>query len=149
MTTTVRGRPAEVGVPPTHADLFDRPICGVFTTLGRDGRPQSSLVWVDHDGGCARINTTLERQKGRDLMRDPRACLLVVDPDDTSRYVQLRGDVELTTVGAVDHLDALTRKYTRHARYYGGLRPAELQGRETRVIGRIHARRVTTDAIHA
>ena len=58
------------------------------------------------------------------------------------------GDVELITVGAVDHLDALTRKYTRRPQYYGGIRSRELEKLETRVICRIHARRVTTDAIH-
>ncbi|WP_083707259.1 TIGR03618 family F420-dependent PPOX class oxidoreductase [Intrasporangium flavum] len=99
-------------VPRSHLDLLHRGICGVFTTMDRRGRPQSSLVWLDADGECARVNTTLERQKGRNLLADPRASLLVVDPDDTSRYVQIRGVVELVRDGALEHLDALTRTYT-------------------------------------
>jgi len=140
---------ATIRIPVTHIDLLERPICAVFTTLGRDGAPESSLVWVDHDGSCARINTTLERRKGRNLAKDPRASLLIVDPDDTSRYLQIRGDVELVTAGAMEHLDRLTRKYTGHAHYYGDIRPAGLERRETRVMCRLHAVRVTTDAIHA
>jgi PPOX class probable F420-dependent enzyme len=136
-------------IPPSHRDLFTRPICGVLTTLGHDGQPQSSLVWVDVDGGCARVNTTLERQKGRNLLADPRVSLLVVDPDNTARFIQVRGEAELVTDGAVEHLDALTRKYTRHDHFYGSVYAVEQQARETRIICRIHARRITLDAIHA
>jgi hypothetical protein len=59
------------------------------------------------------------------------------------------GDAELVTDGAHDHLDALTRKYTHHPAYYGHIYPLEQRGRETRVIVRIHARRITLDAIQA
>ena len=140
---------APVPVPGSHLDLLTRPICGVLTTMGSDGQPQSSLVWVDHDGECALVNTTLERQKGRNLVADPRVSLLVVDPTDTARFIQIRGDAELVTAGAVEHLDVLTRRYTRHPRFYGYVHPAEQQDRETRVIGRILARRITLNAIHS
>ena len=141
--------PATIAIPATHRDLLTRPICGVFTTMGSDGQPQSSLVWVDLDGECARINTTLERQKGRNLLDNPKVSLLVVDPDNTARYIHIRGEAELVTAGAVGHLDALTREYTNHPRYYGYVQPAEQQPRETRVMCRIQARRITLDAIHA
>ncbi len=144
--------PAKIGtlpIPASHADLLMRPICGVLTTMDPDGRPESSLVWVDFDGACARINTTLERRKVRNIRADPKVSLLVVDPDNTSRFLQVRGDAELGTEGALGHLDALTREYTRHPAYYGHVCPREQQARETRVIVRIRARRVTLDAIHA
>ena len=146
MTTAIA--PDTVAIPASHIDLLSRPVCGVLTTIGPDGQPQSSLVWVDHDGECARVNTTLERQKGRNLLANTKASLLVVDPDDPARFIQIRGDVDLVTEGALEHLDALTRKYTRHPRYYGWIYPVEQQARETRVIARLHARRITLDAIH-
>ncbi len=139
---------ADAAIPVSHLDLFSRPIVGVLTTLLPEGQPQSSLVWVDHDGACACVNTTLERLKGRNLLADPRLSLLVVDPDDTSRFVQVRGEAELVTDGAIQHLDQLTRRYTRHPAYYGHVYPETERGRETRVICQIHARRVTLDAIH-
>ena len=135
-------------IPASHIDLLVRPICGVLTTMLPDGQPQSSLVWLDHDGECVRVNTTLQRRKGRNLLANPKVSLLVVDPDNTGRFVQIRGDAELVTDRAVEHLDALTRKYTCHPRYYGCIYPAEQQARETRVICRIRARRITLDAIH-
>ncbi len=145
-TTAVEAPPA---IPDSHRDLFERPVCAVLTTMGPDGRPRSSLVWVDQESGDARFNTTLERQKGRDLLEDPRCSLLVVDPENTGRFIQIRGDAELVADGAIEHLDALTRRYTRHPRFYGFVYPTTRQAHETRVIGRIHARRITLDAIHA
>jgi len=138
-----------VPIPASHLDLVTRPLCGVLTTMGGDGQPQSSLVWVDHDGECARINTTLERQKGRNLLVNPKVSLLVVDPENAARFIQIRGDAELVSDGALEHLDALTRKYTRHPHFYGCVYPFEQRNRESRVTCRIHARRVTLDAIHA
>jgi PPOX class probable F420-dependent enzyme len=138
-----------VPIPASHLDLLTRPVCGVLTTMGTGGQPQSSLVWVDVQAGCACVNTTLERQKGRNILANPKVSLLVVDPDDTARFIQIRGDAELVTTGALEHLDALTRRYTSHPHYYGHVYPLEQRGRETRVICRIHARRVTLDAIHA
>lgn len=146
MTTAVRSESA--AIPASHLDLLSRPICGVLTTMLPDGQPQSSLVWLDYDGECARVNTSLERHKGRNMQANPKVSLLVVDPDNTSRFLQVRGDAELMTEGAVEHLDSLTRRYTAHPRFYGFVYPEEQRARETRVICRIHARRISLDAIH-
>jgi PPOX class probable F420-dependent enzyme len=147
--TTAAAVEAPPEIPATHRDLFERPVCAVLTTMGPDGRPRSSLVWVDQESGDARFNTTLERQKGRDLLANPRCSLLVVDPENTGRFIQIRGDAELVADGAIEHLDALTRRFTRHPRFYGFVYPKTRQAHETRVIGRIRARRITLDAIHA
>ena len=135
-------------IPESHRDLLTGRAHGVLTTLMPDGRPRSSLVWVDYDGECACLNTTRERQKGRDLEADPRLSLLVVDPDDTSRFLLIRGEAELIEEGSLSHLDRLTRRYTRHPHYYGYVFPDEQASRETRIICRIHPGRVTLDAIH-
>lgn len=140
--------PVTCPIPASHLDLLTRPVCGVLTTIGGDGQPQSSLVWVDHDGACVGVNTTLERQKGRNLLANPRVSLLVVDPDNASRFIQIRGDAELITDGALENLDVLTRRYTHYPSYYGHICPVKQRCRETRVICRIHARRITIDAIH-
>jgi PPOX class probable F420-dependent enzyme len=94
------------------------------------------------------VNTTRERRKGRNLEADPRATVLVVDPDDDGRWIEIRGDVDLVERGAEEQLDRLTRRYTRHERFYGFVYPVEQRDRETRVIVRIHPRRIVCDAIH-
>ena len=149
MTASVALPPGTVLLPTSHLDLLTRPICGVLTTMGSDGQPQSSLVWVDHDDTCARVNTTLQRQKGRNMIANQKVSLLIVDPENTARFIQIRGDADLVRDGALEHLDALTRAYTRHPQFYGYVYPAAQRARETRVICRIHARRITLDAIHA
>ena len=135
-------------IPTSHLDLLTRPVPGVLTTMMTDGQPQSSLVWCDFDGECACINTTLQRQKGRNLVRNPLVTLLIVDPDDTGRYIEIRGVAELIVEGAVEHLDHITRQYTSHPAYYGYVYPKEQRDQETRVVCRIHARRIALDAIH-
>ena len=137
-----------ISSPPSHLDLLTRPFHGVLTTMLPDGQPQSSLVWCDYDGECARVNTTMERQKGRNLTANPKATLLIVDPEDSSRYMEIRGEVEMVLAGALAHLDEITRQYTAHPGYYGYVFPSEQQYRETRVICRLHARKITLDAIH-
>ena len=138
-----------VEIPETHLDLLMRAVHGVLTTMMPDGQPQSSLVWCDFDGECACVNTTLQRQKGKNLLRNPKASLLIVDPDNTGRYLEIRGEAELVYEGAIEHLDRVTRKYTDHPQYYGYVYPCEQRERETRVIVRIHARKITRDAIHS
>ena len=135
-------------IPTLHLDLLTRPIHGVLTTMMPDGQPQSSLVWCDYDGECARVNTSLERQKGQNMSRNPKVSLLIVDPDNTARFIQIRGLAELVQEGALPHLDEITRQYTKHPQYYGYVFPLEKKEQETRVICRIHATKVTLDAIH-
>jgi PPOX class probable F420-dependent enzyme len=137
-----------ISIPASHLDLLTRPIHGVLTTMMPNGQPQSSLVWCDYDGTCARVNTTRQRQKGRNMRLNPRVSLVVVDPEDTSRYLEIRGDAELVEEGAIEHLDEITRHYTNHPHYYGSIYPLEQQARETRIICRIHARTIALDAIH-
>jgi PPOX class probable F420-dependent enzyme len=135
-------------IPESHLDLLTRPVHGVLTTLMPDGQPQSSLIWCDYDGECARFNTSRQRQKGCNMAADPRVSLLIVDPEDTARYIEIRGEVEISEAGAIEHLDQITRQYTRHPGYYGYVFPRERQTQETRIICRIHAVKINLDAIH-
>jgi PPOX class probable F420-dependent enzyme len=135
-------------VPDSHLDLLMRPVPGVLTTMMADGQPHSSLVWCDYDGACARVNTTRQREKGRNMLANTKVSLLVVDPENTARYLEIRGEVELVEEGALDHLDQLTRHYTPHPHYYGSIYPVEQRAQEMRIICRIHATKITLDAIH-
>ena len=137
-------------IPLTHLDLFHKPVHGVLTTLMPDGMPQSSVVWVDADGQDVLLNTTLERQKGRNMRRDPRVTILVIDPEDTGRWVEVRGIVtEMTREGAEAHADALTRRYSSGGRqhFYGEIYPVGQRERETRVTVRVHPVKIAVDAI--
>ncbi len=135
-------------IPESHLDLFAQPIHAVLTTLMPDGQPQSSIVWTDYDGEYVLVNTTLERQKGRNLRANPRVTLLVIDPANGSRWIEVRGRVaEITQEGAEAHADKLTQRYTGKAHFYGDIYPPEQRAKETRVIVRIAPVKIARDAV--
>jgi PPOX class probable F420-dependent enzyme len=137
-----------VTIPNSHQDLFVKPVHAVLTTLMPDGQPQSSMVWVDYDGRHVLVNTTLERQKGRNMQANPKVSLLVVDPENTSRWIEVRGlVVEMTGDGAETHADSLTLRYTGKSHFYGDIYPADQKHKEARVIVRIEPVKVSLDAI--
>jgi PPOX class probable F420-dependent enzyme len=136
-------------IPNTHIDLFQNPVHGVMTTLMPDGMPQSSIVWVDYDGEYVLINTTLERQKGRNMQLNPKVTVLVIDPNDSGRWAEVRGQViEMTRESAEAHADKLTQRYCPGKQYfYRDIYPPEQKDKETRVIARIQPVKVSMDAI--
>ena len=139
---------AEPTIPETHRDLLERPIWVALASTLPGGGAQTQPVWCSLDGNDVLVNTTIQRRKGRNLAADPRATVLAIDPTDSGRWIEIRGDVELTGEGALEHLDRLTGQYTGRPQYYGAVYPEEQRRYETRVIARIHPRRIACDAIH-
>lgn len=92
--------------------LFQAPNFAVLTTIGRDGTPHSSVVWVRPDGADLLMVTVRGRLKWRDLSRDPRATLLAHAPGDPYTYAEVRGTVTMTEDGGRQLMDELSRAYT-------------------------------------
>ena len=91
--------------------LDESPYVGVVTTLREDGSPHSTIVWVDVEGDKVSFNTALGRAKPKHLVHDPRASLLMVDPNDPFKWVAVSGPAELTEEGADTQIDKLAKKY--------------------------------------
>lgn len=137
-----------VPIPESHAGLLQTAVHGVLTTMMPDGMPQSSIIWVDYDGEYVLVNTTLERRKGRNMRADPHVSVLVIDPENSSRWIEVRGRVaKITQDSAEAHADKLTQRYTSRKRFYGDIYPVERKYEETRVIVKIEPVKVTLDAI--
>jgi PPOX class probable F420-dependent enzyme len=98
-----------------HALLKAGKHFGVVATVAADGRPQTSVVWVDSDGENVLFNTTNERAKGRNLRGDPRASITVWDNDDPYNYFEVQGIVELSEEGAAEHIEELSQRYEGRA----------------------------------
>jgi PPOX class probable F420-dependent enzyme len=93
-------------------ELIARPVLASIATLNPDGSPQITPLWADLDGDDLLFNTAEGRVKARNLHRDARVAVAVIDPDDPYNVVAVRGTVtEITTDGADAHIDALAKKY--------------------------------------
>ena len=92
-------------------EFLEEPFVGVVTTLQHDGAPQSTVVWVDVDDDGVSVNTAYGRVKPRNLARDPRISLVVVDPEDPYRWFKLAGTATLVDEGADAQIDKLAKKY--------------------------------------
>ncbi len=121
--------------------FLENPFVGVVTTLQRDGSPQSTVVWVDVDDEGVSINTAYGRVKPRNLARDPRISLVVVDPGDPYRWIKVSGTGKLVDEGADDQIDRLSKKYTGRDVY------ASRQPGEQRVTVRITSDRILSRGI--
>ena len=102
--------PAEI--PEKFKDLFDKKAFASLGTLMPDGRPQVTPVWCDYDGTHVLVNSARGRAKDRNMQRDSRVSLAIVDPDNPYRYLEVRGQVvEITENGADAHIDKMAKKY--------------------------------------
>jgi PPOX class probable F420-dependent enzyme len=125
-------------IPDSYKDLFERRSFAHLATLMPDGRPQVTPVWCEYDGRHVVFNTSIGRQKDRNLVRDGRVALSILDPDNPARYIEVRGRVaERTETGADAHIDRLSQKYL------GTPYPYRQPG-ERRVIYRIEPESITS-----
>jgi PPOX class probable F420-dependent enzyme len=93
-------------------ELISRPVLASLATLNPDGSPQITPLWIDLDGDDVVINTAKGRIKARNLERDDRVAVSVIDPADQYNVVAFRGTVtDITTEGADAHIDSLAKKY--------------------------------------
>src|SRR5918911_386313 len=99
-------------IPATHTDLVrDKPAFANLATLNADGSPQVTPVWADFDGTNIIVNTARGRVKHRNLQREPRVALAILDPENPYRYVGIQGRVtEMTEAGADEHIDKMAKK---------------------------------------
>ena len=121
-------------LPEELLDLLRRPSPCFVATLMPDGSPQLTQTWVTTDGEHIVINIVDGMQKARNIRRDPRVAVYVVDPDDPGRFYAVRGRViATTTVGGAESIDAISQKYL--GRPYPNFRGVP----ETRVLVTIEA----------
>jgi PPOX class probable F420-dependent enzyme len=103
---------APAALPDALLALLRLPSPCYLSTVMPDGSPQLTQTWVDTDGSHVLINTVRGHQKVRNVERDPRVALTVSDPANPARYVGVRGRVvDITTDGAVEHVEHLAQRY--------------------------------------
>jgi len=119
--------------------LLDGKNYAVLATVNRDGSPQTSVIWVGRDGGDVLFSTVEGRVKHRNMVRDPRVSVTVIDTADPENYVELRGRVSMTP-------DVGRRLDTQLSWKYDAKDPDEDRPGAVRVIGRIDVEKATGPA---
>jgi PPOX class probable F420-dependent enzyme len=128
-------------IPKEFLDLFQKPAFGMLATLMPNGQPQVTPVWVDTDDKYVLVNSARGRVKDRNISRDPRVTITLVDPQNWYRYLEIRGRVvDITEQGADAHIDKQAKKYLGVDKY-----PYRQPG-EKRVLYKIQPERITKNA---
>jgi PPOX class probable F420-dependent enzyme len=121
---TLRKLPAQEAImpeaiPEKYLDLFQKRAFANLATLMPNGQPQVTPVWCDFQEGHVLVNTARDRQKDRNMRRDPHVALSIQDPDNPYRYLEIRGRVTDVKEGAEaeDHIDRMAKKYMGVEKY--------------------------------
>ena len=104
--------------------------------MNPDGSPQTSVMWVGRDGGDLLFSTVEGRIKHRNMLRDPRVSVTVIDAADPENYVELRGRVSMTP-------DVGRRVDTQLSWKYDGKDPGEDRPGAVRVVVRMVVEKAT------
>jgi PPOX class probable F420-dependent enzyme len=97
-------------VPESHRDLLDSRFA-TLATVGSDGRPQVSEVWFLAEDDAVRVSLNVTRQKTKNLVANPVISVLLLDLANPLRYLELRGDAEVTPDDDYSFADRLAAKY--------------------------------------
>ncbi|HEY3879801.1 MAG TPA: PPOX class F420-dependent oxidoreductase [Trebonia sp.] len=121
------------------AQLVDGRNYAVLATVNADGSPQSSVMWAGRDGDDLLFSTVEGRVKHRNMVRDPRVSMTVIDSADPENYVEVRGVVSMTP-------DVGRSFDTQLSWKYDGRDPGEDRPGAVRVIVRIEVLKTTGPA---
>ena len=128
-------------IPENFQDLIadDTKALLFLATTMSDGSPQVTPIWFNTDGKNILINSAKGRTKDRNMRARPGVAVAILDPNNSYRYIQLRGKiVEITEEGARAHINALAKKYTGQDVFHS---PAD----ETRVTYKLEIKHVSTN----
>jgi len=120
--------------------LIDGRNYAVLATVNADGSPQTSVVWAGRDGGDLLFSTVQGRVKHRNMRRDPRVSVTVLDSADPENYVELRGRVSITP-------DAGRRVDTQLSWKYDGKDPDADRPGAVRVVVRMVVEKAAGHAV--
>jgi PPOX class probable F420-dependent enzyme len=103
--------------PDSHRDLLDAPVA-TLSTNGQDGHPQVTALWFLFDDGEIKLSLNDSRQKVKNLQRDPRCTLFILDPTTDYRYLELRADARIEPDSDYVFADKVGKKYDSDLRVH-------------------------------
>jgi PPOX class probable F420-dependent enzyme len=102
-------------------------------------------VWCMVEEDMVLVGTTASRRKSKNIRQNPRVAICVLDPEDAYHWIDVRGVVEeMVPDSNFEVINQLAKIYTGADSFYGAVQPAEMEGKEDRVVIRIKPDRVVT-----
>jgi PPOX class probable F420-dependent enzyme len=117
----------EVDVPSGASELDKKDMQRLFQgrnlafvcTLSEDGSPHITPMWADMEEDLILINTFETSAKSKNIAKDPRISISVVEHNNPYNMVCIKGRViDQTTEGADEHLKKLAKRYLGIGKYY-------------------------------
>lgn len=115
-----------------------------LATINKDGTPQQSTMWYELDGDTILMNTKAGRLKHRNLQRDSRASICVLDG---YRWVTISGTVEMNDDQTVAQADIRRLAIRYHGQEKGERQSREKFSQEHRVTVRLKIEKVTSEDV--
>jgi PPOX class probable F420-dependent enzyme len=106
-------------IPQSHHDLLQSSVA-TFATIAPDGRPQLTEVWFLSEDDVISVSMNTSRQKLKNLRERPQCCLFILDLANPMRYLELRGDAEITPDSDYSFAEKIGKKYGTDLRAYDG-----------------------------
>ncbi|NDJ85398.1 MAG: TIGR03618 family F420-dependent PPOX class oxidoreductase [Chloroflexi bacterium] len=135
-------------LPESHLDLIDGAYTAILTTVMPDGQPQTTPIWCNREGDHILINTMQGFRKEKNMRANPRVTVLIYDPQQPTRNIEIRGRVtKMQVENALTHLDELTRLYLDNpeAHFFGDCIATEHQAKYVPVRIKIAPSRVRVE----
>jgi PPOX class probable F420-dependent enzyme len=123
-------------IPASHRDLLQAGVA-TFATIGPDDRPQQTEVWFHEDGDTVALSLNRTRQKTKNLLARPQCSLVIVDPTSPMRYLELRGDAEITGDDDYAFADRVGQKYSTNLRDWDA--PNDTRVKVRVILSRVNA----------
>ncbi len=125
-------------LPQKAKQLLDDANFVVVATSNTDGSPQTSVLWATYDGDDLLLSTVQGRKKETNWLKDPRVSVLILDRADPYTYVEVRGEVSMSTEGGPELIERLSQTYTGQS--YTGDEGTD----NVRVVVRVHASHIVS-----
>jgi len=115
-----------VTIPDSHKDLIEKPVVAVIATVTPEGSPHNAGIWRWYDGEFVYVTCDYGSRKHKNIAANPHISLLMLDPVNPYRYLEVRGVVEeIVEEGALELLNKLSDFYLGKPNYFGQVEPAD------------------------
>lgn len=110
----------------SRRDLLEQAVTVIFISIMANGAPHSTPTWRRWDGQNILVTIDKKSQKYKNIIQNPHVSIMALDPNDSGRYLEIRGVVEeITSEGVLDEVNRQTKLYMGRDTYYGEVVPIE------------------------